>query len=218
MKCLVNVWSYRAFLTDGLTAFLANHPWLLWTFENGHQCCLINRVKRFREVWKGENGACLSSVDIRRPSANTNLPAASPEPRLQQVQYAGFTCEPFISFYPVVLWRLIKITLCNNLAVIHVFLFPFLSCFLFLFERPYIYKHFHSKTMHSANNFVPANFTWLCSCFGTESEQSFPFMFCTLLNISVCEQKISLLLSLKFSIDREELILSHKAHHLHFIF
>lgn len=99
-------------------------------------------------------------------------------------------------------------------------IFEFFYCgfFEFLFEPLYIYKHFHSKTMYSGNNFVPVDFTWLCSCFGTESEQSFPFMSCTLLSISVCELKISLLLSLKFSIDREEIILSHKAHHLHFIF
>lgn len=45
-------------------------------------------------------------------------------------------------------------------------------------------------------------------CFGTESEQSFSFMFYSLLNISVCELRISLLLSLKFSIDEQNYYLT----------
>lgn len=92
--------------------------------------------------------------------------------------------------------------------------FEFFHCgfFQFLFEPLYIlYKHFHSRTMYSGNNLVPAHFTRLFVLVLEQSEQSFPFVFCALLNISVCELKICLLLSLKFSIDREELM-SHVRH------
>lgn len=207
---------------------------------------------------------------------------AWPESRLQRVQYAGFSCEPFISFYVVILWPLIKMILSNSLAVIHVFFFPFrkekntplfgnafwrmkgkfflqvrlgqlwlarsgkagvnflrhmlwepravgLGPFwdegaifeffpLCIFPVPfwttlYIHKHFHRRTMYSGSNFVHADFTWFSVFVLEQCVQSFPFMFCTLLNLSVCELKICLLLCLKFSIVKEELM-SHIRHNI----